>query len=97
MSGGSRQQCCYNRQFLVTGPPGGGTVDLVSPDVSKVRHFISDIIPYLLCCKAEEFSNCGKYYDNRPSDRGIDYSPPPPPGMYNIISIMQHPECFCFN
>ena len=77
---------------MVTGPPGGGTVDLVSPDVSKIRHFISDVIPFLLCCKAGIFSNCERYYGNRPSDKGVDFSPPPPPGTvdstdYTIAGI----------
>ena len=63
-TGGSGQQCCYDdRGRLITGPPGGGTVDLVSPDVSFVRHFVDDVIPFLLCCKAGIFSNCDEYYE----------------------------------
>lgn len=80
LTGGSGQQCCYNGERLVTGQPGGGTVDLVSPDVSVFGHFVVDVLPYLLCCKAGIFSNCDRYYQHRPSDRGIDFSPPPPPG-----------------
>lgn len=80
LTGGSGQQCCYDGNGnLITGPPGGGTVDLVSPDVSTFRHFIHDVVPYLLCCKAGVFSDCDEYYSKRPSDRGVDYSPPPPP------------------
>ena len=62
------------------GPPGGGTVDLVSPDVSVPKHFIYDVIPYLLCCKAGTFSDCDEYYEHRPSDMRA-LIPPPPPGQ----------------
>ena len=78
-TGGSGQQCCYDNQgVLVTGPPGGGTVNRVSPDVSFVRHFTSDVIPFLLCCKAGIFSNCDEYYRLRPSDTGTQFDPPTP-------------------
>lgn len=78
-TGGSGQQCCYdNRGLLVTGPPGGGTVDRVSPDVSFWRHFTSDVIPFLLCCKAGIFSDCDEYYRHRPSDTGEQFEPPVP-------------------
>ena len=78
-TGGSGQQCCYDdRGRLITGPPGGGTVDLVSPDVSFVRHFVDDVIPFLLCCKAGIFSNCDEYYEHRPSDNGARFDPPIP-------------------
>ena len=80
LTGGSGQQCCYGENgILIIGPPGGGTVDLVSPDVSTIRHFIHDVLPYLLCCKAGIFSDCEEYYSKRPSDRGVDFSPQPPP------------------
>ena len=93
LTGGSGQQCCYNGDFLVTGQPGGGTVDLVSPDVDFIGHVVNDVIPYLLCCKAGVFSNCGEYYKNRPSDRGIDFSPPPRPGMRTMASAAPpHPH-----
>ena len=86
LTGGSGQQCCYDRnELLVTGPPGGGTVDLVSPDVSTVGHFIADVLPFLMCCKAGIFSNCDAYYRHRPSDRGVDFSPPPPPRKYGFM------------
>ena len=82
MTGGSGQQCCYGRDgLLITGVPGGGTVDLISPDVSPVGHFVQDVLPFLLCCKAGIFSDCDEYYEHRPSDPGFDYSPPPPPGI----------------
>ena len=80
LTGGSGQQCCYDGNgLLVTGPPGDGTVDRVSPDISTVRHFIRDVLPFLICCKAGIFSNCDEYYQRRPSDRGVDFSPPPSP------------------
>ena len=57
-------------------------MDRISPDIGTglVRHFIEDVIPYLLCCKAEQFSKCNTFYGKRPSDRGFDFSPPRPPG-----------------
>ena len=79
-TGGSGQQCCYDGNgLLVTGPPGGGTVDLVSPDVSTSRHFLDDVLPFLLCCKAGVVSKCAQYYRKRPSDTGIHFNPLPPP------------------
>ena len=78
-TGGSGQQCCYDdRGRLIIGPPGGGTVELVSADVSFERNFIRDVIPFLLCCKAGIFSNCGEYYEHRPSDNGARFDPPTP-------------------
>ena len=78
-TGGSGQQCCYDdRGGLITGPPGGGTVDLVSPDVSFVKHFVQDVIPSLLCCKAGIFSNCDEYFEHRPSENGVQFDPPIP-------------------
>ncbi len=83
--GGHSQQCCYNNNgFLVTGPPGGGNVDLVAPDLRLLDHFLHDIIPCLLCCKAGLFSKCSTFYDRRPSDRGFDFSPPRPPGKIQL-------------
>ena len=86
---GVGQQCCYRNNALVVGPPGGGTVDLVSPDVDFIGHLIQDVVPYLLCCKAGKFSNCAEYYRHRPSDNG--YPPPPlpsPPGISYIKSLL---------
>ena len=80
---GSGQQCCYgDNGLLLVGPPGGGTVDLVSPDVSLSGHFVSDVVPYLLCCKAGIFSDCNRYYEHRPSDMRA-LTPPPPPGQFH--------------
>lgn len=62
-------------------------MDRYSPDVDLPRHILYDVIPYLLCCKAGIFSNCDLYYDHRPSDRGIDFSPPPPPGIATSLIV----------
>ena len=79
---GSGQQCCYNEAGkIVVGPPGGGTADLVSSEVNRTKHFNVDVIPFLLCCKAIYFSNCGRYYEHRPSHNCDGYEPPQPPGM----------------
>ena len=68
----------------MTGPPGGGNVDHVAPDLKLLSHFIDDVIPYLLCCKAGQFSKCTTFYEKRPSDRGFDFSPPRPPGKNGL-------------
>ena len=83
LTDGSGQQCCYNsRGDLIVGPPGGGTVDIVSPAVNATQHFLKDVLPFLLCCKAGVFSNCGKYYESRPSDDCSRSIPPPLPGNF---------------
>ena len=74
-NGGSGQQCCYNQNgSIVTGPPGGGTVDLVAPvdGESTKRHFEKDELPYFYCCWGI-FPNCDAYYQKRPSDDGSRY------------------------
>ena len=87
LTGGSGQQCCYRNDALVVGPPGGGTVDFVSPDVDFIGHFVEDVVPYLLCCKAGILSNCAEYYRHRPSDDGYPPPPPPPPPGISYIKI----------
>ena len=90
LTAGSGQQCCYDSGGdIIVGPPGGGTFDLVSPDVSFTEHFLQDVLPFWLCCKAGFFSNCGRYYQSRPSDDCSRYVPPPPPGMF-FISVWEH-------
>ena len=64
----------------MVGPDGGGTVDLVSPDASYTGHFLNDILPFLLCCKAGIHSQCEEYYQHRPSDNGSRFEPPRMPG-----------------
>lgn len=81
----SGQQCCYDSDgTLLVGPPAGGTVDLVSPEleISRLEHFIDDVIPAIACCTGL-FSNCDVYYEKRPSDDGSRFNPPPP-GEYII-------------
>ena len=86
LTGGSGQQCCYRNNGLVVGSPGGGTADLVSPDVNFFGHFVQDVVPFLLCCKAGIFSNCDEYYRHRPSDTGFPPpQPPPPPGRHKSM------------
>jgi hypothetical protein len=70
------QQCCYNGDSLVVGPPGGGTLDVVAPGgfLSTPKHFLTDVVPWFMCCKYSD--NCGKYYQRRPSDDGKRYVPP---------------------
>ena len=74
----SSQQCCYGSDgMLVTGSPGGGRATIASPDVNIHDHLQDDVIPYLLCCKAGQSSNCAEYYSKRPSDRGTHHGPAP--------------------
>ncbi|XP_028415613.1 sushi domain-containing protein 2-like [Dendronephthya gigantea] len=77
---GAGQQCCYKGIFLLVGPPGGGTIDIVSPEKSLLGHFGRDVLPWLACCKLSFFDNCGKYYDARPSDDGLRFIPQPTAG-----------------
>lgn len=72
---GGGQQCCYNGNALIVGPPGGGTIDLVSPEKDKmIAHFQQDVLPWFYCCKHSD--NCEKYYQRRPSDDGSRYVSP---------------------
>ena len=80
---GAGQQCCYNGDSLMVGPPGGGSLDVVSPDESFWGHMGRDVLPWYACCKFTE--NCGKYYERRPSDDGSRYVPPRP-GKLNLFT-----------
>ena len=74
----SGQQCCYDEDGnLATNAPAGGTVDLISPEISPTEHFIEDVLPSIACCFGI-FPNCEGYYEHRPSDDGSRYNPPPP-------------------
>lgn len=60
-------QCCYDKNgYLITDPPGAGTVDKVSPERDIIGHFFCDVLPALFCCQDEE--NCEKYLEKRPID-----------------------------
>ena len=71
---GAGQQCCYKGDSLMVGPPGAGTLDVVSPDKDIWGHFRQDVLPWFACCFFSR--NCEKYYQRRPSDDGKDYVPP---------------------
>ena len=58
----------------MVGPPGAGTLDVVSPEKSIWRHFGRDVLPWFACCELS--NNCDKYYQRRPSDDGKRYVPP---------------------
>jgi hypothetical protein len=73
-SSGAGQQCCYNGDSLIVGPPGGGSLDIAAPD-NFWAHIGRDVLPWWACCKIT--NNCNKYYDRRPSDNGSRYVPPP--------------------
>ena len=100
LTGGSGQQCCYDGSGnIIVGPPGGGTVDQVSPDVSTTEHFFRDVLPFWLCCKAGIFSNCGNYYRSRPSDDCSRFVPPSLPGytLGNSVLIEVLKTCPAIN
>lgn len=85
---GSGNQCCYRKDgTLNVGPPGGGTVDLYSPQNHLIKHQFYDVIPYILCCKGA-FSKCEEYYKHRPSDNGTGYMPDPPACVYGDPHII---------
>ena len=68
-------QCCYNSDNqLLIGPPAGGTLDMYDSNKSKFKHFMKDVLPYLLCCKLT--SKCDKYYEKRPSVDSRYFVPP---------------------
>jgi hypothetical protein len=93
------QECCYNSQGLVVGPPGGGSVNRQAPVdfMSSVKHITEDFIPFLYCCKAGQYSQCDKYYQKRPSDDGTRYQPPPPACIYgdpHVVTLDGHKYTF---
>ncbi len=73
----------------MVGPPGAGSLDVVSPEKGFWGHLGRDVLPWFACCKFNE--NCGKYYERRPSDDGSRYIPPPI-GKY-IIFITRNFIC----
>ena len=60
------------------GPKNGGSLSRVhiSAGVPFFSHFFHDLMPYSDCCVLSE--NCGKYFEKRPSDNGMNYEPPRP-------------------
>jgi len=93
----SQQQCCYGPSGnLLVGPPGGGTLDKSSSDLSKLKHFKDDVVPYYYCCKFS--NNCDKYYDKRPSDNGSRWRPPTPSGGRGDPHFLTHDQLsYTFN
>ena len=75
--GGYVAQCCYNSDNrLILGLPGGGTILWVDSDIGVFGHFLSDVSPYIACCKLS--SLCSLYYEKRPSIDSRFYVPPRP-------------------
>ena len=66
------------------GPKNGGSLSRVhiSVGVPFLSHFFHDLMPYSDCCVLSE--NCGKYFEKRPSDNGMNYEPPRP-GWISVI------------
>uniref|UniRef100_A0A914PFX9 VWFD domain-containing protein n=1 Tax=Panagrolaimus davidi TaxID=227884 RepID=A0A914PFX9_9BILA len=42
------------------------------------RHYIDDILPWIMCCYKQSEEICAKYQTKRPCDRGTNYTPPAP-------------------
>ena len=58
------------------GPPGGGTIDMVSPQGGVdcfVQHFLVDVLPAIYCCTGL-FPDCASYYAKRPSTKSVGYA-----------------------
>lgn len=70
---GGGQQCCYLGDKLLMGAPGGGTPDKCHSS-QVLCHFYIDVLPWVLCCKNNDITNCNKYYEKRPSDNGLSYN-----------------------
>ena len=66
-------QCCYNSQgvWIKNWRDGAGTLDAVSPDKSKLKHFFNDVLSYFSCCYgiAAIFNGCEHYMRYRPPGR----------------------------
>lgn len=64
-------QCCYNEAGeLVTGQPGGGSIDKMSPLINFNMHSMNDLLPYAFCCRGSAMTMCDTTYgarDFRPS------------------------------
>ena len=77
------QQCCYNAAgSLVIGQPGGGSGDKMSPVVNYNQHVLTDLLPYVYCCKSG--LKCDLYYEQRPSGSEEEYSFPFP-GTHGVM------------
>ena len=71
----TQQECCYQSEGkLITGPPNGGTINKVAADYNAFQHFKEDKRPFILCCTST-YPNCGRYYEKRPSSKGIGFNP----------------------
>lgn len=76
----SSQQCCYDRELrLLTRGSGAGTVNFVSPDISKKLHDTVDILPWRLC--KGDFT---RYNLARHPDNGNDCPVNPDNEQYNL-------------
>ena len=86
----SGNQCCYDfgGNLIPPGKLGAGTVDLVSPEVSKWDHFLVDVLPAIACCWAV-FADCSSYTKHRPVGDCSGYQPPPP-GNTSILCIRKN-------
>ncbi|KAI6647919.1 Sushi domain-containing protein 2 [Oopsacas minuta] len=71
---GSSEQCCYNSDgSLNLVSDGAGTSDTFSPEVSTIKHYVFDVLPWFVCCRM--FERCDYYYKYRPSDDCSTYKP----------------------
>ena len=76
---GAGQQCCYGSNGALVKGQVGGSADKESPLRSYYQHVLSDLLPYVLCCKGT--SVCDTYFRARPAGSEMGYRLPVP-GMF---------------
>ena len=69
---GARSECCYDQEGqLITRGPGAGTDDRYHSFRQPIRHFFSDLMPFLACCHlSSDEDTCDGYLNLRPPRRG---------------------------
>lgn len=83
---GAGQQCCYGSDGTLMKGQVGGSVDKESPLRSYYTHILTDLLPYILCCKGTPV--CDRYFDSRPAGSEMGYRLPVP-GTGNSLTFTQ--------
>ncbi len=74
---GPGQQCCYEKGILVK-KPRGGSADRESPLRNFNLHILTDLLPFILCCKGTTSVCSDTYYQARPEGTEMGYRLPVP-------------------
>ena len=93
-SNGAGNKCCYRSDgSLIVGSPSGGSVDKIAPTGSRLEwlsnvygHFFEDVVPFIYCCRGSK-TDCGKYYERRPSDDASSFVNVTPPGKQRKCAV----------